>query len=119
MNWTPAAPAFSFSVSTPSEIETDLLIVPVFEADSLDDIGDLTAASDGHLQRAFASGEIKGRPFEWLMTPLSGWKAPRVAVIGAIGGFMLIWIWTAWFAGHQRRSIKRRLAALSHVTERR
>ncbi|HEU4691779.1 MAG TPA: leucyl aminopeptidase [Vicinamibacterales bacterium] len=83
MNWTPAAPAFSFSVSKPSEIETDLLIVPVFEADSLDDIGDLTAAADGHLQRAFASGEIKGRPFEWLMTPLSGWKAPRVALIGA------------------------------------
>jgi hypothetical protein len=46
-------------------------------------------------------------------------QAPRVAVIGALGGVMLIWIWTAWFAGHQRRSIERRLAALTHVNERR
>ena len=83
MNWSPAAPAFSLSVSQPSEIETDLLIVPVFETDALDDIGALTAASNGHLQRAFASGEIKGRPFEWLITPLSGCKTPRLAVIGA------------------------------------
>ena len=83
MNWSPAAPAFSLSVTQSTEIETDLLIVPVFEADSLDDISALTAASDGHLQRAFASGEIKGRPFEWLITPVSGCKAPRLAVIGA------------------------------------
>ena len=83
MNWSPAAPAFSLSVTQPSEIETDLLIVPLFEADSLDDVSAVMAAADGHLQRAFASGEIKGRAFEWLITPVSGWKAPRVAVIGA------------------------------------
>jgi leucyl aminopeptidase len=83
MHWSPAAPAFSLSVSQPSEIETDLLIVPVFEADSLDDIPGLMAASNGYLQRAFTSGEIKGRLFELFITPVSGWKTPRISLIGA------------------------------------
>jgi leucyl aminopeptidase len=83
MIWSPAAPALSLSVSPLSEIETDLVVIPVFEADPLDDVPGLTAATTGHLQRAFASGEIKGRLFDLFMTPVAGWKAPRLAAIGA------------------------------------
>ena len=66
-----------------NSIDTDLLLVPVFEADSLDDIPELKAGSAGQIPVALASREIQGKPYELFITPLTGWRAPRVALIGA------------------------------------
>ncbi|HJR60390.1 MAG TPA: leucyl aminopeptidase [Vicinamibacterales bacterium] len=79
----PPVPALSLTSINVSEIETDLLIIPVFEADALDDVPGLEAASGGHVRRAMDAREIQGRPYEYFVTPLSGWKAPRVALVGA------------------------------------
>jgi leucyl aminopeptidase len=79
----PAAAALSLTSQPPSEVETDLLIVPVFDADRLDDVPGLEAAAGGHIHRAQDAGEVQGRPFEYFVTPLTGWKATRVALVGA------------------------------------
>lgn len=67
----------------PSKVETDLLILPVFEDDPLDDVRGLDQATGGQIRRAQESKELLGRPFEIFLTPLSGWLAPRVALVGA------------------------------------
>jgi leucyl aminopeptidase len=79
----PAVPALSLTSTHVSEIDTDLLILPVFEADALDDIEGLDAAAGGHIRRAMDARELQGKPYEYFVTPLSGWKAPRVALVGA------------------------------------
>ncbi|CAN5762974.1 leucyl aminopeptidase [soil metagenome] len=66
-----------------ADIDTDLLFVPVFDAESLDDLPGLAAGSDGQISRALASREFQGRPYELFLTPLTGWRTPRVALIGA------------------------------------
>jgi leucyl aminopeptidase len=73
----------SLATTAASEIDTDLLMVPVFENDTLDDIPGLEAASGGHIRRALESGEVGGRPYEHFVTPITGWKAPRVGLVGA------------------------------------
>ena len=80
---TPAASALSLSSAPPSEIDTDLLIFPLFEADTFGDVPGLDAATGGHITRALQSGELRGRPYEFFVTPASGWKAQRIAVVGA------------------------------------
>ena len=73
----------ALSTATAAETAADLLVVPVFDADSLDDIPGLEAGSGGLISKALASREFQGRPYELFLTPLSGWKAARVALIGA------------------------------------
>ena len=65
------------------DIETDLVVIPVFEDDDLSDESELDAASGGEIGRARSRGEFKGKPFDLFMTPVSGWKSPRVTLIGA------------------------------------
>ena len=79
----PGTAALSLSPQLPAEVETDLLIVPVFDADRLNDVPGLEAAAGGHIHRALDAGELQGRPYEYFVTPLTGWKAPRVALVGA------------------------------------
>ena len=79
----PAYTNLSLTSAAASEIETDLLIVPIFEADPLDDVPGLEAATGGHIRRALETGELRGRPYEYFVTPVTGWKAPRVALVGA------------------------------------
>lgn len=80
---TTLGPNFALSTSAPSRIATDLLLVPIFDDDSLDDIPGLEAGSAGHISKAMASREFQGRPYELFLTPLTGWDAPRIALIGA------------------------------------
>src|SRR5688500_15996594 len=80
---TPVRPTFALSTTPAAEIATDLLVVPVFDADSLDDIPGLEAGSGGHISKALASRELQGKPYELFLTPLNGWKASRIALIGA------------------------------------
>ena len=76
-------PAVTLTIQPSRDIETDLLIVPVFDDDTLADEPDLDAASGGEVAAARARGEFTGRAFELLVTPIHGWRASRVALVGA------------------------------------
>jgi leucyl aminopeptidase len=69
---------------TPGSVDTDLLFVPAFEGEALAGIvGGLDEASGGAVHDAGERGEFRGRVFELFLTPVNGWKARRVAIIGA------------------------------------
>src|SRR5687767_10959161 len=78
-------PAVTFSAAQPADIDTDFLFIPVYDQERISDaIPGLDAATGGTIARALSSGELQGRPFELLLTPLSApWRAARVALIGA------------------------------------
>lgn len=78
-------PAISLRTSPLSEIESDLLIVPWFSNEVAGTLSDLNDATGGEIVRARASGELTGRPFEQLVTPIVDrrWKAARVMLMGA------------------------------------
>ncbi len=68
-----------------AEVDTDLLVIPVFEDDELADVGELDFATGHEISRARNSEEFKGNPYEIFLTSIvdSRWKAGRVALIGA------------------------------------
>ncbi len=76
-------PSVAVTTRAAREIDTDLVIIPVFEEDDLGDVDDLDAASGGEVGRARARGEFKGKAFDVFSTPTSGWTAPRMALVGA------------------------------------
>jgi len=70
--------------AAPQGVETDLLVVPVFENDNPGAVAGLDAATGGEWSRALAACELTGKPFEVLIAPLrDGWAAPRVMFLGA------------------------------------
>jgi leucyl aminopeptidase len=67
-----------------SDIKTDLIVVPMFEGENgTSAVPGLDEAAGGALGRATESGEFRGRMCDLFLTPLTGWGASRVAVIGA------------------------------------
>ena len=76
-------PTFSATADPAQALETDLLIVPLFDGDDLADLPELDTATGGELSRAVQRKEISGKPFETFVAVLSGWKAGRVVVVGA------------------------------------
>ena len=81
-----ASPAtVAVRAASPADVETDLLFVPVLEGEGLASlIPGLDQAASGALSRAAETGEFQGKPYELFLTPLSGgWRAARVALIGA------------------------------------
>jgi len=76
-------PAITPTIRTPREIETDLLIFPVFEHDTLKDEPDLDTASGGEIAAALARREVTGKAYDVFLTTLRGWKSPRVMLVGA------------------------------------
>src|SRR3982750_741941 len=68
-----------------AHLDVDLLVVPLFEGEPIaDSVKGLDAATSGEAARAVSSGEIKGRLYDFFLTPVtSGWKARRVALVGA------------------------------------
>jgi leucyl aminopeptidase len=66
-----------------AELDVDLLVIPSFSDDEFVDEPDLDRASGGEVGRARARGEFSGKPYEVLVTALSGWKALRAVVVGA------------------------------------
>ena len=80
-----AEPVVTVHTTRPADALTELLVVPVFEQDSLDDPGcvGLDAASGGEIGRAMAQAEFRPKPNELFVTPLGEpWKAERVALVG-------------------------------------
>jgi leucyl aminopeptidase len=73
-------------ISTPaSDIDADLIVVPVFEGDDLRDEPTLDEGSGGELGHARARGAFRGSLYEILLTTGSAvaWKTRRVAFVGA------------------------------------
>jgi leucyl aminopeptidase len=66
-----------------AELDVDLLVIPSFVDDDYVDEPDLDRASGGELGRARARSEFGGKPYEVLVTALSGWKALRAVLVGA------------------------------------
>lgn len=62
------------------EVETDVLIVPSWEEDDLADVPELNG---GEVAQARATREFTGRLYDVYVVPLSGWRARRVALVGA------------------------------------
>jgi len=88
LNWASerVVATFEGSVRQPAAVEADLLFVPVFQVDdSLADVGGLAEATGGETDRARASGEFTGKTGSLFVTPVigPGWKARRVALVGA------------------------------------
>ncbi|MBI2829040.1 MAG: leucyl aminopeptidase [Acidobacteria bacterium] len=75
-------PAIALTTKSSRDIETDLLIFPVFEGDTLTDEADLDGASGGEVASARTRGELKGTAFDLFFTSVRGWKASRVALVG-------------------------------------
>jgi leucyl aminopeptidase len=77
--------ALALSGASPSDVETDVIAVPIFDGDDpAADLRELDAATGSALMRALESREVQGRPYEILITPvLNGWRAGRIAFIGA------------------------------------
>ena len=77
--------AVSLVMSAPSDVETDLIILPFVEGEQiLQAVPGLSEATAGAVDRALASREIEGKPYELFLTPIQkGWRATRVALIGA------------------------------------
>jgi leucyl aminopeptidase len=77
--------AVSLVTLAPADVETDLVILPFVEGEPiLQVVPGLSDATAGAIDRALASREIQGKPYELFLTPiLKGWRATRVALIGA------------------------------------
>jgi leucyl aminopeptidase len=76
-------PAVTLTARSSRDIETDLLVIPVFEGDDLADEPELDAATGGDIRLARERGEFRGKAYDVFMTPLRGWKAARLALVGA------------------------------------
>ncbi|MBI3050388.1 MAG: leucyl aminopeptidase [Acidobacteria bacterium] len=75
-------PSVGVTSKSTRDIETDILIVPVFEDDVLAEEAELDAASGGEIAGARTRGEFKGKDYEAFIPPVRGWKAGRVALVG-------------------------------------
>ena len=64
-------------------VKADILAVPLFEDDPLEDVDGLDVAAGGEISRAIGRREIRGRLYEVFVTTLAGWNAPRVMLVGA------------------------------------
>ena len=84
MPHTSVEPAVEAIGLAPSDLRCDLLVVPVFQDDALDDLEGLDAASGGEVSRALSTHEFRPKPDELFVTHLVGdrWKASRIALVG-------------------------------------
>ena len=80
-----ATSGVTFRASQPGDIDTDLLILPVFDGeDLLGGVPGLGDAGGAGLARALQTREVQGRPFELYLGELGRpWRAARLALIGA------------------------------------
>jgi leucyl aminopeptidase len=76
-------PPLTLSAHPAAELDVDMLVIPAFMDDGLVDEPDLDRASGAEISRARARGEFTGKPYEVLVTALSGWKSLRAVLVGA------------------------------------
>ena len=80
-----SSPVVTLATSAVAEVESDLVILPMFDGESVvNAVPGLSDATGGAIERALASKEIQGKPYELFLTPVvRGWRAERVALVGA------------------------------------
>jgi leucyl aminopeptidase len=113
-------PVLRVSSAAPPDVATDLLVVPVFEQDTLADsnLDGLDLATGGEIERARESGEFRPKPNELFLTPFSAgtWAARRVSLVGVgasgEGGLERLRAAAATVAKDARRRRIRRLAVV-------
>src|SRR5688572_7435901 len=77
-------PTLSVSPGPAAALAVDLLVFPVFEDDDWQDQPGLDAATGGEISHARERGELRGRPYDVLITTSSGgYASRRVALVGA------------------------------------
>jgi len=79
------SPAITLTSQPCADLQTDLLVIPVFIDDDFSDERTLDAASGGEVSRARARGELTGKLYEALATATSSsnWKTARALLVGA------------------------------------
>ncbi|HKH70182.1 MAG TPA: hypothetical protein VKA59_02475, partial [Vicinamibacterales bacterium] len=79
------SPAITLTSQPSADLQTDLLVIPVFTDDDFSDEGTLHAASGGEVARARGRGELTGKLYEVLATATASanWKTPRALLVGA------------------------------------
>lgn len=85
MTYSTSLPQVRVTTSDPSDVDTELLIVPVFgEDDELTDLPQLDSALSGELGRARSRAEFRATAKTIFMTPFTDerWRSARVAVVG-------------------------------------
>jgi len=68
-----------------ASVETDVLAMPAFEDEHVKDGSRLAQVAGGEIARACATGEFRGKAFEFFFAPVAGadWRARRVVLVGA------------------------------------
>jgi len=69
-------------------LEADLVVVPTYERDDFADVPGLAQASGGEAVAALARGSFSGKRFDGLLlsTQGTGWRSPRVLLVGVGAG---------------------------------
>jgi len=75
-------PPLTLSGHLAAELDVDVLVIPAFVDDEFVDEPDLDRAAGGEITRARHRGEFTGKPYEVLVTALSGWKSLRAVLVG-------------------------------------
>ena len=75
-------PEFTATRSKPSEIDADLVAIPVFQ-DEPGDVRALNEMAGRDIDVAFKHGEFTGKIGELLTVSAPGWKTPRMLLVGA------------------------------------
>ncbi|HUE87719.1 MAG TPA: leucyl aminopeptidase [Vicinamibacterales bacterium] len=74
-------PECTISASKPSDIDADVVVIPVFQDDPSDrDVWD--AACGGDILASYERGEFSAKPCEQLSAQPSGWRARRLLLVG-------------------------------------
>src|SRR5262245_510000 len=74
-------------ISAPlAEVQADLVVLPWFEGDHVDEVPGLDQATGGEFSRALSTEEFVAKPFDLCVAPVApsgSWRARRIALIGA------------------------------------
>jgi leucyl aminopeptidase len=72
------------STSPLAGLDCEMILVPVFEGEPVaGDLREMDQVAGGAIGRALAAREFQGKPYEILLAAVPGWRADRVALIGA------------------------------------
>jgi leucyl aminopeptidase len=74
-------PEFTTSRAKPSDLDADVVVIPVFQ-DGPSDRDAWDAACDGDILASYQRGEFSAKPAEQLSAQPSGWRARRLLLVG-------------------------------------
>jgi leucyl aminopeptidase len=79
------SPAITLTSQPSADLQSDVLIIPVFTDDDFGDEATLDAAAGGEVLRAKARGDLTGKLYDVLAAASvsANWKTPRLMLVGA------------------------------------